>query len=223
MLEHRTGPFAPQVSPERSRARLALMRLAVDHGIPNVTVAMVSEEARIEPGYFEREFGDVEGCCQAVYIANIDEFDRLVFGAADRADGWPDRLRAAAYATVRYLRARPVESHFNFIEMLEAGEEAQVYRDRYVQRIVDLIDEGRSRLPDPDKVGREVAQAAFGSIYEFLARKFVQGEDPSTFERYVPELMHLAVRPYLGAEAGRAELSIPPPPEHLDRTDGSSG
>ena len=222
MLEHKVGPFAPDVSPERSRARIALMDLAVERGIPNVTVEMVCEKAGIEPDFFTGEFGDVHGCCQAVYIANIDEFDRIVFGAADRAEGWPDRLRVAAYATARYLRERPVESHFNFIEMLEAGEEAQVYRDRYVQRIVDLIDEGRSRLPDPDAIGREVALAAFGSIYEFLTRKFLQGEDPWTLDRYVPDLMHLAVQPYLGADAARAELSIPPPADHLaGRTEGS--
>jgi AcrR family transcriptional regulator len=223
MLEHRIGPFAPDVSPERSRVRLALMRLAVERGIPNVTVEMVCEEARVERDLFEREFGDVESCCQQVYIANIAEFDRLVFGAADRADGWPARLRAAAYAAFHYLQDRPVESHFNFIEMLEAGEEAQVYRDRYVQRIVDLIDEGRAEAEDQDGLGRDVALAAFGSVYEFLARKFQQGEDPRTFERYVPELMHLAVQPYLGEEAARAELSIPAPEPLRDGTDGPSG
>jgi hypothetical protein len=146
-------------------------------------------------------------------VANIAEFDRLVFGAVERADGWLDRLRAAGWAATRYLRDRPLESRFNFIEMLEGGEEAQVYGDRYVLRIVDLIDEGRYQLPDPDSHGKDLAQTTFGSNYEFLARKFQQGEDGTTMERYVPELMFIAVQPYLGAEEARAELSIPPPPE----------
>jgi len=30
-------------------------------------------------------------------------------------------------------------------------------------------------------------------------------------EEFVPEMMYVAVRPYLGQEAARAELSIPPP------------
>jgi hypothetical protein len=32
-------------------------------------------------------------------------------------------------------------------------------------------------------------------------------------ERYVPELMLIAVQPYVGAEEARMELSIPPPAE----------
>jgi hypothetical protein len=68
-------------------------------------------------------------------------------------------------------------------------------------------------MEDPDQHGIELAQAAFGSIYEFLARKFQQGEDGTTMERYVPELMFIAVQPYVGADEARRELEIPPPPE----------
>jgi hypothetical protein len=148
-----------------------------------------------------------------IYVANIDEFDRIVFGAVECTDGWPDRLRVSAYATARYLRTRSLEARFNFVEMLEAGDEAQVYRDRYVRRIVALIDEGRSHHPEPDSLGDDVALAAFGSIYEFLVRQFQSFDDIAQIERHVPGLMYLAVRPYLGHEAARAELTIPPPPE----------
>src|SRR5262245_28133168 len=111
---------------------------------------MVADRAGVDRDLFEREFSDVPDCCVQVYVANIAEFDRIVFGAVDAVEGWPDRLRASAYAATRYIRDRPLEARFNFVEMLEGGEEAQVYRDRYVRRIVDLIDEGRAHLPDPD-------------------------------------------------------------------------
>jgi hypothetical protein len=173
---------------------------------------MIAESAEVRLGFFEGEFADVEACCMEIYVANIAEFDRVVFGAIDGVSGWPDRLRVAAYAASCYVRERPLESRFDFVEMLECGEEAQVYRDRYVQRIVDLIDEGRVHLDDPDSHGKELAQAAFGAIYELLARKFQRGDaERATIALYVPELMCVAIQPYVGVEAARRELTIPPP------------
>lgn len=71
------------------------------------------------------------------------------------------------------MRDRPFEAHFNFIEMLEGGEAAQLHRDRYVNRVVDLIDEGRGRLEDPDSASRDLVAALFGSIYLFLQSKLL--------------------------------------------------
>jgi hypothetical protein len=224
VIDHRYGPFAPGVSPERARIRSAVIPLAIDHGIPDLTAATICERAAVELDFFGRHFDDVPDCCTQIYVANIDEFDRIVFGAVERADGWPARLRASAYAAARYVRDRPLEARFNFVEMLEAGEEAQVYRDRYVRRIVDLIDEGRREAVDPDSLGEDLALAAFGSIYEFLARQFQAFDDIARIERHVPGLMYLAVRPYLGHEIARAELSIPPPTdEGVDRAGTAVG
>jgi AcrR family transcriptional regulator len=213
VIHHRQGPFAPDVSPERARIRAVVIPLAVEHGIPNLTAEMVCRAAAVDLPVFTEHFAGIPDCCMQIYVANIDEFDRIVFGAVECTDGWPDRLRVSAYATARYLRTRSLEARFNFVEMLEAGDEAQVYRDRYVRRIVALIDEGRSHHPEPDSLGDDVALAAFGSIYEFLVRQFQSFDDIAQIERHVPGLMYLAVRPYLGHEAARAELTIPPPPE----------
>jgi hypothetical protein len=80
------------------------------------------------------------------------------------------------------------------------------------ERIVDLIDAGRVESDDPDSVPRDIATGAFGSVYEFLVKQFHDGADISRLERYVPDLMYLAVSPYVGHDRAREELLIPPPP-----------
>jgi hypothetical protein len=97
------------------------------------------------------------------------------------------------------------------VQMLAASDLAMAERDRYVGRIVDLIDEGRYELEDPEIVGRSVAEATFGSIYLALTRQLRDG-GAVVAEEVVPELMCLAVRPYLGPEVAQEELTIPPPP-----------
>jgi hypothetical protein len=148
-----------------------------------------------------------------VYRENIDDFNEEVFGAAAAAgDLWRDRLRAAAYTAARYIDARPVQTRFDMIQMLGVGDMAQAYRDRYLGQIVDLIDEGRQELPNPESMSRDVASGVFGSVYQFLLRELQGRREPVTAESFVPQLMYIAVRPYLGHDVAVEELTLEAPP-----------
>jgi AcrR family transcriptional regulator len=219
---HRHGPFAIDAFPERARVRQAVMELLNDHGLEEATVEMVLERAGVEQAAFEKDFTDLEDCCMQIYIANIEEFDRAVFEAADRHDRWRDRLRGAAYAAARWIQSHPLQTRFDMVHMLSAGDMAQVHRDRHLGRIVDLIDEGRQELHDPDSMTRDVAVGIFGSIYQSVLKKThderLTSRPPESF---VPDLMYIAVRPYLGHEVAHEELTIPAPPEDVDGTPGA--
>ncbi len=210
--EHYLGPFAPSVSPQRARLREAMIELVLERGVDAVDVDALCREADIELAAFEREFADLQDCALQVFLANIAEFDRVVRGAAPEGP-WRDRLRASAYAAAHYVRDRPRSTRFDMTTILELGSLAQAHRDRYVSHLVDLIDEGRLELADPDAVSRSAAEGVFGSIYGLLARELVGEGRTERAEEVVPQLMYLAVRPYLGEEAAREELSIPAPPE----------
>lgn len=212
MVDQRFGPFAPSVSPQNARVREAVMALCVAHGYDGTTLEMVCEQAGIDSAAFRADFATLRDCCIKVYLANIDEFDRIVFGRVQLADGWRDKLRASAYAACRYIQRRPVEARFNLITMLEVGETAQAFRDGYVDRIIGLIDAGRVEHEDPESVSRDIAGGAFGSIYEFIVKQFHDGGDVSQLEQHVPDLMFLAISPYVGHDGAREELSIPAPP-----------
>jgi AcrR family transcriptional regulator len=202
----------------RARIRSAVMDLVVERGFDGTTVEMVVERAGVERADFERDFGDgdLRQCCMAIYRENIDDFNQAVFGAAADGDRWRDRLRAAAYTAARYIDAHPVQTRFDMIQMLGAGDMAQAYRDRYLGEIVNLIDEGREELPDPDSMSRDVAIGVFGSIYQFLLRELEGRREPVTAESFVPQLMYIAVRPYLGHDAAREELTMEAPPAAVE-------
>ena len=142
-----------------------------------------------------------------------EEFNGLLFAAYEGERTWRDGLRAAAYAAAYYLRDHPDVVRFGTVEMFKAGLTAQSYRESHLQEMVDLIDAGRQELEDPESVGRGVAEATFGSIYEFIIKEVQSGRGTAHGEEFVPDLMYLAVRPYLGHERAREELSIPPPEE----------
>ncbi len=219
MPDSGTGGKLSGAEPDsRARIRDAVMELVVERGFDATTEKMVIERAEVRRDDFESLFGDLRGCCVEIYRENIEDFNQAVFGAAV-GDRWRDRLRAAAYTAARYIDARPIQTRFDMIQMLGVGDMAQAYRDRYLGRIVNLIDEGREELPDPDSMSRDVAIGVFGSIYQFLLKELHDRRAPVTAESFVPQLMYIAVRPYFGHDAALEELSVePPPPDEMDGT-----
>jgi hypothetical protein len=65
--------------------------------------------------------------------------------------------------------------------------------------------------PDPDSVPPLAAASVIGAIIQVLARYSSEGDGGRDPVAAVPEMMYLAVRPYLGEEAARRELTMPPP------------
>jgi len=201
------------IADQDKRIRGALLELVDERGYDEVAVTDVVERAGVEQADFDRLFGGKEQLCFAVFegIAASAEADVL---AAFEAEGcWRDGLRAGAYTIVRFMRDNPLEVGFGALHILAAGDLAQVYRERQLQRWVDLIDLGRQELDDPDSIGRGVAEGALGSIHGRLLKELENGGGTGSLERFVPELMYIAVRPYLGHDLAREELEIAAPPE----------
>lgn len=202
----------------------AVVELMVERGYAEMTTADVAERAGIAQGELEEIFETLEECVLGVYWLHTDAFTEVVFDAYEEGERWRDGFRLAAYAAARWIRDNPAIVRFGTVEMFGAGLMAQAQRESHLQRMVDLIDAGRQELEDPDSIGRGVAESVFGSIYEFLIRELREGGGGTQgAESYVPDLMYLAVRPYLGHDVAREELSIAPPPELHSRTERRHG
>jgi AcrR family transcriptional regulator len=191
----------------------ALMDSVIEVGYEPTSMDDVAQRAGVDPAAWRRHFEEKADCYAQTYRRNFDVFSRLVFGAFEAEDEWRDGLRASAYAAARYLRDYDREVRFGVIPALGAGGMVAAYRDTSFQRIVDLIDLGRQQLDDPDSMGRGAAEATLGAIYGQLVKRLGESEGTGSAEDFVPELMYIAVRPYLGHEVAREELAIPPPPE----------
>lgn len=210
--EHSQGPFAVDLAPQAARLRRALIDLVAERGFEGLGVEDVCARARLPRSAFEARFADLRECALAVYLADMADYDRAIAAAVDSAAPWRTRLRETAYATARYIAARPCATNFDVVAMLAVGEIAQAHRDRYVRRLVDLIDEGRREPGAPASLTPATAEGVFGAIYQLLSRELVGEARTAGAAELVPQLMYLAVRPYLGDGAAREELSTPPPP-----------
>jgi AcrR family transcriptional regulator len=202
------------VSAARERICEAMLELVYSQGYEATSVEEVLERGNASREEFDRLFASKEECAIAVFDHFMGDFEREIGAAYEAEEGWPDSLRAAAYAVAAWMLENPRGMRFGTVEMLWVSELAQARREAGFQTFIGMIDAGRDRALDPDSIPPYTAETIIGSVAEILTKRLQGGEfDPYAL---VPELMYLAVLPYLGAEAAARELAMPAPPAPLE-------
>ncbi len=199
----------PPKSPDDDRAaiREAIVAIVCERGYLDTTLEAICERAGVTPGKFERQFADVEDCYCQLIEEERNEVLRRAGVAFTAEETWLDAIRATAYAMFGYLCEDLPRARFVFVEVLAAGERAQLIRDQGMTLLFALIDQGRNELDDPDSVSTVTAEAIGGSVYNQI--QMAVERDTLSFD-LVPALMYNVVLPYLGAEVAREELHRPP-------------
>ena len=187
----------------------ALTVLCFERGYRVLTVEDLCARAGHGRVAFERHYADLEDCFCAVYAEARDELFGRIRRAAVGQRTWCDRIRAAAYVFIRFLREDPARAHLSVVEVLRAGERAQLLFFQASQQLFDLIDQGREAAPEESSMTRASAESIGGGIFAQIYAAVGQGEELR--EEAVPELMYAAVLPYIGSQAAQRELDVSPP------------
>jgi AcrR family transcriptional regulator len=188
----------------------AVVAVVAERGYADASVEDFIRRAGVEREEFDRLFADKGDAVLRVFEAYADDFERTVGRSFESSPTWPDNLRAAAYASLRWMRDYPEGIRFGMVGVLEAGEMVRVRREDVFRWCAGLIDKGRELAPDPDAVPAGAALMAIGAAVELLTRQ-IQGTVEADPSEMVQRLMYGAVRPYLGEQAARRELEILPP------------
>ncbi|HTR75278.1 MAG TPA: TetR/AcrR family transcriptional regulator [Solirubrobacterales bacterium] len=195
---------------EERRLREALLDLCVERGYADLRLEDVLERAGVDAAAFHRHYADLDACFAAVLGQAYGEFFERAQEAVAGQTGWRDRMRATAYALLRFLRADERVARLAAVEVQHAGEGAQQLFLETFNRLVDLIDEGSAEAGGPDSPSRATALGVGGVLFARLQEAVAESE-LGLGEEEIPQLMYAAVFPYLGAEAADEELRIPPP------------
>jgi len=198
-------------SDETTRLREALLDLCVERGYASLELTDLLERAGVDREAFERDYDDLDACFAAVLGQVYAEFFARAQEAVAGQSGWRNRMRATAYALLRFLRADERVARLAAVEAQHAGEGAQLLFLETFNRLVDLIDEGSAEATGPDSPSRATALGVGGVVFARIQEAVAEGE-LGLGEEEIPQLMYAAVFPYLGAEAAEEEFRIPPPP-----------
>jgi AcrR family transcriptional regulator len=195
--------------PARDRIAAAMIALAGTHGYAETSIEMICERARTRRSHFDRCFAGREDCFLSIHDEVAAEFCERVLAAYSGASSWHDRVWAAGWAAMRFFEEDAARARFLVVEVNGSGTGAQARRDRILQRLADILDGGREELEKPDSVSRCTAEIVAGAIYgTVLAR--IEGGYIERGEDFLPELVYMAVMPYLGSRAAEDELLVQP-------------
>ncbi len=192
---------------EASRLREALLDLCAERGYEELKLEQLLERAGVDEASFQRRYADLDTFFAAVLAEVYDEFFARAKEAVAGQIGWRDRLRATAYALLRFLRRDERVARLAAIEVQYAGKRAQELFLETFNRLVDLLDEGSSEADGPEGPGLATAIGVGGVVFARVQEAVAKGE-LGLGEEEIPELLYAAVFPYLGAEAAEEELRI---------------
>jgi AcrR family transcriptional regulator len=194
---------------DRKRMAEALIDLCYEHGYRSTTLEMLLERAGVDRAAFERHYADMEDCFCQVYEEVQGELVKRIQGAIEREPSWRDRLRATAYTMADFVAEDEKRTHFTIYEVRAAGDRAVYLLGESYERLFDLIDLGRRERSFRRSISRATAEAIGGTIFFQMYASFEAGSVESVRAK-VPEMMYVAVLPYLGAEAAEEELRLVP-------------
>lgn len=193
----------------RERLAAAMVELVAEHGYEAASVEAICDRARVGRAQFDRCFEDKEDCFLTLHDEIGAELCHRIAAAHEGTVSWHDRIWAAGWAAMRFLQEDPGRARFFVVAVNGAGSAAQARRDRVLQGFADLIDAGRFELEDPGSVSRCTAEIVAGAIYNTVLGK-VESGSVERGEEFLPELVYMAVMPYLGSRVAEDELLVQP-------------
>jgi AcrR family transcriptional regulator len=202
-------PGNAPADPARDRIAAAVIELVGNRGFAETSIEMVCEEAETRRSHFDRCFAGKEDCFLCIHDEVAAEFCDRVLAAYAGASSWHDRVWAAGWAAMRFFHEDAHRARFLVVEVNGSGNGAQSRRDRVLQRLADILDGGRDELEKPDSVSRCTAEIVAGAIYGTVLGRIEAG-CIERGEDFLPELVYMAVMPYLGSRAAEDELLVQP-------------
>jgi AcrR family transcriptional regulator len=207
----RPGPRGGGISiPEFQRTRLldATFALVAEQGYRRMTARRVSGWAGVSNKTFYDLFSDREDCFLAAFDHAVEQLTGVVTAAWEGESEWTAQVRAALGALLGFLDGEPACCRLVFVEALGAGPRVLARRVEVLERVADMVDEGRAGV----KVGRElppltaegIVGAAFGVIYARLLQ-----DESAPLTGLLSALMATIVLPYRGHAAAARELARP--------------
>jgi AcrR family transcriptional regulator len=188
--------------PQRERILDAAERLIAARGIAGTSIEAIVKEAGVSSVTFYEFFDAKEECFVAA-------FDRAVEGGAEElalaAEGdpaagglsWSEQLATGLRAMTKLVAAEPDRARLVLVEAQTGGPELSAHFEAALDRVAVKLREGRALETAPPDLPATHEEATAGAL-AWLLRERLETGDAQGLEALYPELIDIALAPYLG-------------------------
>jgi AcrR family transcriptional regulator len=206
-LELTRSELGPERVIEIQRARLlaAIVEVCAEHGAANVSVAHIVARAGVSRRTFYEVFVDRDDCFLGAFDEGIARASRCVLEDYDPQRPWIERIRSALIGLLSFLDVERDVGQLLVVGSLGAGAEALARRQRVLEEMIAVVDEGRRESRSGDQLPALTAEGIVGGVLSVLHSRLLDEKSGRLLELTGP-LMSMIVLPYLGPSAARKEL-----------------
>ncbi len=203
---------------QRSRLLAAAAGVIGEFGWEGVSVARISDRAGVSRRTFYEMFENREECLVAVLENVVTQITAEITEAKLTGLSWRERVRGGLWAVLCFFDREPTLAFVCIVESRRGGGIALAYRQRIIDAIAEIVDEGRggdSRANDSVSL---TAHGVVGGISEVLYSRLLNPPGEPLRE-LLGQLMGMIVLPYAGPRVTRREQARPLPTLVIEPTE----
>lgn len=191
-------------SPQRERILDAVERLIAEKGVAATSIEAIVKEAGVSSVTFYEFFEGKEECFVAAFDRAVEAtaLDLAMAAAGDPAAGglsWSEQVATALRTLTGLIPARPARARLCFVEAQAGGPELGAHFEAVLDQVAAKLREGRALETAPSDLPETHEEATAGALAWLLSERIATG-DVGKLEALYPELIDIALAPYLGHE-----------------------
>lgn len=194
---------------QRERLLLATEQLMAERGCTGTTIERIAKLARVSSITFYDHFASKEEALVAAFERVVDEGKARLAEEVSSDLPWPEQIREGLRAMLAMIAAEPGWGRVCFIETQKGGPGLLAHYEAVLDSAVPKLREGR-RCADAAEDLPETLEETIAAGIAWLLRERLEadGSEEIEVEEMLPELLDVALRPYLGATETRRIAAV---------------
>jgi AcrR family transcriptional regulator len=194
------GPGSP---PQRERILDATERLIADKGVAGTSIEALVKQAGVSSVTFYEYFEGKEECFVAAFDRAVAAaaLDLAVAAAGDPAAGgltWSEEVATGLRTLTGLVEAEPARARLCLVAAQTGGPVLSARFEALLDRVAAKLREGRALETAPADLPATHEEATAGALAWLLRERLEAGGGGDELEALYPELIDIALAPYLG-------------------------
>jgi AcrR family transcriptional regulator len=201
--------LAPEVRAEHQRERIldAAIGVFAERGYQGTTIDNIVAAAKVGVGSFYELFDNKPDCFVQAYERIVAEAREQIIASIPAGAAWPEQACAAFRSLLEQIEAEPQRARVALVEVQTAGPVALTRHEETIDSVIPLLSRGREASPVGDELPPHLEEAIVGGLAWLLHQRVALDEFEGA-EAHLPDVLELAVEPYLGKDATARLLAI---------------
>jgi len=198
-------------SPQRERILDATEKLVATNGCAGTSIEAIVKQAGVSSVTFYEFFADKEDCFAVAFDRavdwGVDEIAAAIHEAGEAGElSWPEQVATGLRTTTRLVTRFPERARLCLVEAQSGGTVLNARFDAVLDRLAAKLREGRA-LPTASAGLPASHEEATAGALAWLLRERLETGGAEKLEALYPELIDIALAPYLGAGERRVAVS----------------